>query len=99
MTGREAAVRALTSAVSPGTEEMRELYGEQFRNASSVLVEVDDPACADSDEEKAVRKRRLTFYLKSGLRDTGARYRAFGVSFLILECPAGEPHNMNRKTG
>ena len=56
-------------------------------------MEVDDPACADSDEEKAVRKRRLTFYLKNGLRDTGARSRAFGVSFLILECPAGEPHN------
>ena len=29
--GAEAAVRALTSAVSPGTEEMRELYGEQDR--------------------------------------------------------------------
>ena len=87
------AVRKDLRGTGVGSGFLKELYSSQFRNVSCILVEVDDPACADSDEEKAVRKRRLTFYLKNGLRDTGARSRAFGVSFLILECPAGEPHN------
>ena len=90
------AVRKDLRGTGVGSGFLRELYGEQFRNASSVLVEVDDPACADSGEEKAVRERRLAFYLKNGLWDTGARCRTFGVRFMILEFPAGNAHNREK---
>ena len=86
------AVRKDLRGTGVGSRFLKELYGNQFRNVSCVLVEVDDPAYADSEEEKEIRERRLSFYLKNGLRDTGARCRAFGVHFLILECPAGDTH-------
>ena len=62
-------------------------------SASCILLEVDDPAAADNDKEKAVRDRRIRFYLKNGLRNTGAKTNTFGVDFLILELPAGSPHS------
>ena len=43
--------------------------------------------------EKENRERRLAFYRRNGLSDTGARARTFGADFLILEFPKGEPHS------
>lgn len=58
-----------------------------------VLLEVDDPDSAPDEAEREVRTCRLHFYLKNGLRDTGARSRVFGVNYRILEIPAVSAHS------
>lgn len=85
------AVREDLRGTGIGSRFLQELCANRMKDAASVILEVDDPAAADSAEEKAVRDRRLRFYMKNGLRDTGARARTFGVDFLLLELPVGKP--------
>ena len=58
----------------------------------TVLLEVDDPDVA-AGEEKRLRERRMAFYGRCGLADTGVRARVFGVDYriLCLPDPAGPP--------
>lgn len=58
-----------------------------------VLLEVEDPDAAPDEAERQVRTRRLHFYLKNGLRDTGARSLVFGVHYSILEIPTAAAHS------
>ena len=76
-----------------GSGFLKELNNRCLREASCVLVEVDDPSFAGNDKEKEICERRLAFYLGNGLLDTGARARTFGADFLILEFPEGEHHS------
>lgn len=69
------------------------MCGRQLKDASCVLLEVEDPSSAENDSEKADRCRRLHFYLKNGLRNTGVRVNTFGVDFLILESEANLRHS------
>lgn len=52
-----------------------------------ILAEAEAPESAKTEEEKEIRNRRIAFYLRSGLKDTGLRPRAFGVDFIILWFP------------
>ena len=87
------AVRKELRGAGIGSRFLKELFSNQLKNASCMLLEADDPAAADSAEEKAVRDCRIRFYLKNGLRNTDAKANTFGVDFLILEMPAGSPHS------
>ena len=87
------AVREELRGTGIGSRFLKELFSNHLKSASCILLEVDDPAAADNDKEKAVRDRRIRFYLKNGLRNTGAKANTFGVDFLILELPAGSPHS------
>ena len=86
------AVRKDLRGTGIGSAFLQELRS-RFREAACVLLEVDDPDAVTMDEEKAVRLRRLHFYRKNGLRDTGARARTFGADYLIMEFPEGEAHD------
>ncbi len=87
------AVRKELRGAGIGSGFLRELLSRQLKDASCVLLEVDDPSAADSDEERVVRNRRLHFYLKNNLQDTGIRVSTFGVIFLILEPLTGHRHS------
>ncbi len=87
------AVREDLRGTGIGSAFLKELGNRYLRNASCVLLEVDDPDSAESGEERAACERRIRFYLKNGMRDTGARARTFGVDYRILEYPAGEVHS------
>ena len=76
-----------------GSGFLKELNSRYLREATCVLVEVDDPFFAGNDKEKTICERRLAFYLGKGLLDTGAKARTFGADFLILEFPKGKPHS------
>lgn len=74
-----------------GAEFLKRLP-ELLPEGESLLVEVEDPAFGQSPEEQALRTRRVNFYLRNGLLNTGARGRTFGVEFLLLELVLKEPH-------
>lgn len=69
------------------------LIHEHFREASSVIGEVEDPDTAVSEENRQLRTRRLNFYLRNGVINTGVKAQAFGVDFQLLEMKLGQAHS------
>ena len=69
---------------------LRALIEGPLRGADVALLEVDDPDRADKPEERALRRRRLAFYLRNGLYDTGARATVYDAAFRILALPGGD---------
>lgn len=72
-----------------GSRFMRKLMDGPLSEMDCVLLEVDDPDCGRGHEEVALRNRRLAFYLRNGLADTGVRTKVYGVDFRILSLPVG----------
>lgn len=86
------AVREEARGTGIGSSFLKELVSSHLQKASCVLLEVDDPDSAKDAEERKTHERRLSFYLKNGWHDTGARAQTFDVNFMILEFPTGDPH-------
>jgi len=63
-----------------------------FTDANSMLGEVENPDYAEDEEEKKVRLRRLDFYLRNGIVDTGVTVQLFGVEYRVLEVPLTRSH-------
>lgn len=61
-----------------------------IRHMDLILVEVEDPDREKDPIKKAVQERRLSFYLRNGLRDTSVRVETFGVPYRILEVPLSQ---------
>ena len=66
-----------------GTEFLR-LLKEKLRDANSIMLESEAPDETVSAEENTVRKRRISFYLRSGFTDSGVRARTFGVDYVLM---------------
>lgn len=60
---------------------------EHLEGNPRILAEAETPEAAETEEEKETRNRRIAFYLRNGLKDTGLRPRVFGVDFTILWFP------------
>lgn len=58
---------------------------EFYKDANSVIGEVENPVYADNSEESEIMKRRLNFYLRNGCIDTGVRTITFGAHFIIIK--------------
>ncbi len=71
-----------------GTHLLR-LLGEYMAGSGSIIAEVEDPSYAENGEERKLRERRISFYLRNGCRDTGVRVKCFGVPFLVLQMGEG----------
>ena len=81
---------------------MRSLYGSGATifstisplpgDAECVVGEVEDPDKAKDAAERALRERRLQFYLRAGYRETGLRSVVFGADYRILEVPTAKTH-------
>lgn len=69
------------------------LLAEELRKKGSraLLIEVENPACAQSEEERQNRERRVGFYEKNGAALTELRSCLFGVEYKIMQLPAGKP--------
>lgn len=61
-----------------------QLLSDYFLSAESVLVEVEDPAYAQSEQDRQLQQRRLDFYLRNGFVSTGVQALVFGVQYLLL---------------
>ena len=60
--------------------------------ADCVVGEVEDPDKAEDEAERALRERRLRFYLRAGYRRTDLTARVFGADYRILEVPTARDH-------
>ncbi|MBQ1922882.1 MAG: GNAT family N-acetyltransferase [Lachnospiraceae bacterium] len=74
-----------------GTCLLKELK-KALAGADCVIGEVENPDYARTPEEKAEMERRLRFYLRNGLRDTGACEWLYHVEYRLLELPLSGEH-------
>lgn len=58
---------------------------EHYRDADSIIGEIEDPEFAATEEEAAVMKRREFFYCRNGFRNTGIKTYTFGVHYMLIE--------------
>jgi len=70
-----------------GSRFLQGLIAGPLAGIDCALLEVEDPDCAAGDGEQM--RRRIAFYLKNGLTDTGARAAVQGVPLRILALPVG----------
>lgn len=68
------------------------LLCEYLNQAKSILVEVENPDYASSEEDRELQTRRLNFYIRNGFRMTGAMASCFKVPFIIIETGEGLVH-------
>lgn len=66
-----------------------EMLRAELPAKAAVIIETEDPAFAADDTDKAVRDRRLRFYLRNQCTETGAAANVFGVEYLLLELHGG----------
>ena len=57
-----------------------------------MVGEVEDPETAADAESRLTRERRLRFYLRNGVLDTGVCSRVYGVDYRVLELPTAGAH-------
>lgn len=62
-------------------------------DAYCVMGEVEDPAKASDEATKAIRERRIQFYLRSGVLTTELTSVVFGEDYLIMEQPLAVSHS------
>lgn len=76
-----------------GSAFFRALQSEwRQRGVSCVVGEVENPDYAQEDEERAVRERRISFYKRLGVLDTGVTGCVYGAEYRFLEVPVNGPH-------
>lgn len=57
---------------------------ENFKSYHGIIVEVEDIEFAPNETEKVIRKRRINFYKKNGMRMTDISCTLFNVNFSIM---------------
>ena len=83
------AVRQDIRGQGVGSQFIQALIAGPLREMDCVLLEVDDPVCAQTQEEAEIRNRRLAFYLRNGLMDADVKATVYGVQFKIMTLPVG----------
>ncbi len=73
-----------------GGRFLQVLMKDVLVNYSQVLLETENPDYAENEEDRAIRERRLSFYIRNGMIDTGVTANAFHVEYRILAMPAGK---------
>ncbi len=56
---------------------------EHFKN-TTVIIEVENPLCAENEAERDTRRRRILFYLRNGCRDSLVTAKLFKVEYRLL---------------
>ncbi|HEX9027354.1 MAG TPA: GNAT family N-acetyltransferase [Clostridium sp.] len=64
--------------------EFLNILKEHCKNYNGIIVEVENIECARDETEKIVRKRRIDFYRKNGMRMTKILSKLFNVNYSIM---------------
>ena len=85
------AVSEQVRGTGAGSRCMRLLKEElQQKGCSVILIEVENPDCAETEAERRKQERRIRFYEKNGVLLTGLRSCLFGVEYKIMHLPVQE---------
>ena len=74
-----------------GSAFIQALIDGPLQSKDVVLLEVEDPDCATTPQDKNKRERRLYFYLRNRLSDTGVRSIVNHVPYRVLSLPMEHP--------
>ena len=74
------------------------LLKDELDPAEIVLCESESPEDTEN-EELVTRKRRIAFYLRNDLTDTGVTASVFGVKYVLLEFPVSRQHSGDEVRG
>lgn len=80
----EARLLDYLGAVEKGKGFGSELLRQLPEGGKPLFAEVEDPALAESGEEKDQREKRVAFYRRAGFSDTGVSAETFGVVYRLL---------------
>lgn len=69
----------------------------QKQGYGAIVIEVENPDFAKTEEERQKQERRIRFYEKNGARMTGLRSCLFGVEYKIMYLPAQKEEKRLRK--
>ena len=69
---------------------LRAMADWMTRRFDSVLLESEDPDYARSDHARRVMERRIGFYLRNGLAETGVTSSVWRVRYRVLSFPVGK---------
>lgn len=64
--------------------EFLDILKEQCQSYDGIIVELEKVECASSEAEKVVRRRRIDFYRKNGMRMTNICSKLFNVNYSIM---------------
>ena len=73
--------------------EFLKLLPSALSDGASIIGEVENPDLETEEAERRTKERRMQFYLRSGVRDTGVLTRLFGVDYRIMEYPLSRLHS------
>lgn len=76
-----------------GSRFIRELIAGPLQGMNCVLLEAEDPDCAQDMHERETRNRRLSFYTRNGLWTTAVKAEVWGAPYCILQLPIGVRHS------
>ena len=73
-----------------GSKFLQSLSRHLAKREDLVFVEVENPDMAENAEERVTRERRMDFYIRNGLVDTGVTAVVWTVPYRIIEMDLGE---------
>lgn len=65
--------------------KMLALLKSALENPLTIICEVENPDYAISEDEKIQQNRRINFYLKNGMYETGATEKLYHVEYRLLD--------------
>lgn len=75
------------------------LLAAQYANRRGILLEVENPAQAADEADRATREKRIAFYLRAGYVPLeGIEHESFGVSLLLMVLPLADTIDALRAT-
>ena len=84
------AVREDLRGSGTGSEFLQGIRAGLLRRFERVLLESENPDYAETDDDRKTRERRLRFYRKNGLMETGVLSTVWNVPYRVLQFPDGK---------
>ncbi len=73
--------------------EFLQMLREALQSYECVIGEVENPDYCEDSKERSGMERRIRFYNRNGVRDTGASGRVYGVEYRFFEIEGNRIHS------
>ena len=73
-------------------KQLKERYGD----TKGLIIEVEDPAAAKTEEDREIRERRIRFYERAGYQRLPVKYWLVGQPMHLMYCGEQPPENIQK---